>query len=186
VSERVDLSRRQLVVNAARALAVAPLGLFAATASAQARLSRELKAIAGAAAWVNFPRLTDESLAGKVVLVDFCTYTCINWLRTLPHVRAWAAKYRMHGLQVVGIHTPEFGFEHDLENVRRAIARMAIDHPIALDNDYGIWRAFDNHHWPALYFIDARGRMRSHHFGEGEFTSAKANTSDRSAPSSAC
>ena len=107
-------------------------------------------------------------LHGKVVLVDFCTYTCINWLRTLPYVRAWVEKYRQQ-LVVLGVHTPEFPFEHDVENVRRALRQMGIDYPVAVDNDYAIWRAFDNQYWPALYFIDTRGRVRHHHFGEGEY-----------------
>lgn len=168
MAERIDHRRRRFVGGAARTLAAAPLGLFL-TAETQARPTRELRAIGGAAEWVNSHRLTAESLIGKVVLVDFCTYTCINWLRTLPYVRAWSAKYRAHGLLVIGVHTPEFTFERDLENVRRAIANMALDYPIAIDNDYGIWRAFNNNHWPALYFIDARGRVRSQHFGEGEY-----------------
>jgi hypothetical protein len=108
------------------------------------------------------------SLRGKVVVVDFCTYTCINWLRTLPYVRAWAQKYKQ-GLVMVGVHTPEFPFEHDIDNVRRAVQQMRIEYPIVIDNDYSIWRAFDNHYWPALYFLDARGRVRQHHFGEGEY-----------------
>ncbi len=112
--------------------------------------------------------LTPSSLAGKVVLVDFWTYTCINWLRTLPYVRAWAQKYRQ-GLVVIGVHTPEFAFEKNLDNVRRAVRQMRIEYPIAIDNDYAIWRAFNNQYWPALYFIDARGRVRQHHFGEGEY-----------------
>jgi hypothetical protein len=102
------------------------------------------------------------------VLVQFGTYTCINWLRTFPYVRAWAQKYRQ-GLAVIGVHTPEFAFEKNLDNVRRAVQQMKIDHPIAVDNDYAIWRAFDNRYWPALYFIDARGRLRRQHFGEGEY-----------------
>ena len=102
------------------------------------------------------------------MLVDFCTYTCINWLRTLPYIRAWAEKYRQ-GLVVIGVHTPEFAFERNLDNVRRALGQMRIDYPIAIDSDYAIWRAFDNHYWPALYFVDARGRVREHHFGEGEY-----------------
>ena len=129
---------------------------------------RELAAIGSAAEWLNSPRLTPSSLAGKVVLVDFCTYTCINWLRTLPYRRAWAQKYRQ-GLVVIGVHTPEFEFEKNVDNVRRAIRQMRIEYPIVIDNDYAIWRAFKNHYWPALYFIDARGRVRQHHFGEGEY-----------------
>jgi thiol-disulfide isomerase/thioredoxin len=102
--------------------------------------------------------LTAGGLRGKVVLIDFWTYTCINWLRTLPYVRAWAEKYKDYGLVVIGVHTPEFTFEKNVDNVRRAAQDMRVDYPIALDSNYGIWRAFDNHYWPALYFIDARGQ----------------------------
>ena len=102
------------------------------------------------------------------MLVDFWTYTCINWLRTLPYVRAWAQKYRQ-GLVVIGVHTPEFAFERNVDNVRRAVRQMRIEYPIVIDNDYAIWRAFNNQYWPALYFVDARGRVRQHHFGEGEY-----------------
>ena len=128
----------------------------------------ELAALGRATEWLNSPRLTAASLLGKVVLVDFWTYTCINWLRTLPYVRAWAQKYRQ-GLVLIGVHTPEFAFEKNLDNVRRAVQQMRIDYPIVIDNDYAIWRAFKNRYWPALYFIDARGRLRQHHFGEGEY-----------------
>jgi thiol-disulfide isomerase/thioredoxin len=129
----------------------------------------ELASFAGASGWINSPPLTPAGLRGKVVLVDFWTYTCVNWLRTLPYVRAWAAKYGPHGLAVVGVHTPEFSVEHDLSNVRRAVTEMKIPYPIATDNDYGIWRAFDNSYWPAVYVSDAQGRIRFHHFGEGEY-----------------
>ena len=108
-------------------------------------------------------------LRGKVVLASFWTYTCINWLRQLPYLRAWAGKYSGDGLVVIGVHTPEFGFEHDVDNVHRAVKSMRVDYPVAIDNDYAIWRAFDNHYWPALYFADAQGRIRHHHFGEGEY-----------------
>jgi thiol-disulfide isomerase/thioredoxin len=108
-------------------------------------------------------------LRGKVVLIDFWTYTCINWLRTLPYVRAWAEKYQDHGVVVIGVHTPEFPFEHDLDNVRRAAKDMKVSYPIAIDNDYAIWYAFNNHYWPALYLVDAQGHIRSHHFGEGAY-----------------
>jgi thiol-disulfide isomerase/thioredoxin len=119
--------------------------------------------------WLNSPPLTASALRGKVVLIDFWTYTCINWLRTLPYVRAWDEKYRKQGLVVIGIHAPEFAFEKDLNNVRRAVKDMRIDYPVAVDNDHVIWRAFNNQYWPALYFIDAQGRVRHHHFGEGAY-----------------
>jgi thiol-disulfide isomerase/thioredoxin len=123
----------------------------------------------GATGWLNSPPLTPDALRGKVVAVDFCTYTCINWLRTLPYVRAWSEKYADQGLVVVGVHTPEFSFEHDGENARRALAEMHVEFPIALDSDYAVWNAFTNHYWPALYLIDADGRIRHHRFGEGDY-----------------
>ena len=147
-------------------VAAAHLGMLGKVEANQ-RAPRELAAIGGATGWLNSPRLTASSLAGKVVLVDFWTYTCINWLRQLPYVRAWAEKYRQ-GLVVIGVHTPEFPFEHNIDNVRRAVQQMRIEYPVVIDNDYSIWRAFNNQYWPALYFIDARGRVRHRHFGEGE------------------
>jgi thiol-disulfide isomerase/thioredoxin len=129
----------------------------------------ELPSLGGATAWLNSSPLSAADLQGKVVLVDFWTYTCINWLRTLPYVRTWAEKYRKHGVVVIGVHTPEFSFEHDLDNVRRAVKDMKVEYPIAIDNDYAIWYAFDNHYWPALYLVDAQGHIRAHHFGEGAY-----------------
>jgi thiol-disulfide isomerase/thioredoxin len=123
----------------------------------------------GATGWVNSEPLTAADLRGRVVLVNFWTYTCINWLRTLPYVRAWAERYRDHGLVVIGVHTPEFGFEHDLDNVRQEVKDLGVDYPVATDNDYEIWTAFDNHYWPALYFVDAQGQIRHHRFGEGDY-----------------
>jgi thiol-disulfide isomerase/thioredoxin len=123
----------------------------------------------GATGWLNSPPLADPELAGKVVLVDFWTYTCINWLRTLAYVRAWAERYRDEGVIVVGVHTPEFPFERDMDNVRRAAEAMQVTYPIALDSDYAVWQAFSNHYWPAVYIADAEGRIRHHHFGEGGY-----------------
>lgn len=123
----------------------------------------------GANGWLNSPQLTPNDLRGHVVVVQFWTYTCINWLRTLPYVRAWAQRYRDSGLVVIGAHTPEFRFEHELDNVRQAVQVRRIDYPVAIDNDYAVWSAFANHYWPALYFIDAQGRIRHHRFGEGDF-----------------
>lgn len=128
-----------------------------------------LASFAGATAWLNSEPLTPEALRGKVVAVDFWTYTCVNWLRTLPYVRAWASKYRDQGLVVIGAHTPEFRFEHGIENVRESLTWFSVDWPVAQDNDYAVWRAFNNHYWPALYLADANGRIRYHHFGEGEY-----------------
>ena len=129
----------------------------------------ELPSLGGATGWLNSPPLSAAGLRGKVVLIDFWTYTCINWLRTLPYVRAWAEKYREHGVVVIGVHSPEFSFEHDIDNVRRAAKDMRVAYPIAIDNDYAIWSAFDNHYWPTLYLVDAQGRIRSHQFGEGAY-----------------
>jgi thiol-disulfide isomerase/thioredoxin len=123
----------------------------------------------GATGWLNSPPLTADDLRGKVVLVDFWTYTCINWLRTLAYVRAWAERYQDLGLVVVGVHTPEFPFEREVENVRWAADDMRVEYPIALDSAYGVWRAFGNRYWPAVYIADAEGRIRFHHFGEGMY-----------------
>jgi thiol-disulfide isomerase/thioredoxin len=128
-----------------------------------------LPGFARAVGWLNSPPLTPDDLRGKVVLADFWTYTCINWLRTLAWVRAWHEKYRDHGLVVVGVHTPEFWFERDAENVRRAAGEMRVEYPIALDPDYGVWNDFGNRYWPAVYLADAEGRIRYHHFGEGDY-----------------
>ena len=129
----------------------------------------DLASLGRATAWLNSAPLTAAELQGKVVLVDFWTYTCINWLRTLPYVRAWAARYKEQGLVVIGVHTPEFSFEENLDNVRRATKEMGVTYPVAIDNDRAIWRGFANHYWPALYFIDAAGQVRDHHFGEGNY-----------------
>ena len=123
----------------------------------------------GATGWVNSEPLDLAELRGRVVLVDFWTLTCINWLRTEPYIRGWSQAYRDDGLLVIGVHTPEFSFEHDLDLVRRAVATRGIDYPVAQDNDYEIWNAFDNHYWPALYFVDKDGVVRDQHFGEGEY-----------------
>jgi thiol-disulfide isomerase/thioredoxin len=123
----------------------------------------------GATGWLNSPPLSAGDLRGKVVLVDFWTYTCINWLRTLGHVRAWAQKYEDQGLVVVGVHTPEFPFERDVDNVRQAATDMRLEYPVALDSDYAIWDAFANRYWPAIYVADAEGRIRHHQFGEGGY-----------------
>ena len=131
--------------------------------------STELASLGRATEWLNSPPLTPSDLRGKVVLIDFWTYTCINWRRTLPYARAWAEKYRDQGLVVIGVHAPEFSFEKNLNNVRWAVKDMRIDYPVVVDNNYDIWRAFNNQYWPALYFIDAQGRVRHHHFGEGSY-----------------
>jgi thiol-disulfide isomerase/thioredoxin len=122
-----------------------------------------------ATAWLNSDPLTPEALRGRVVLVDFWTYTCVNWLRTLPYVRAWNEKYADAGLTIVGVHTPEFGFERNLDNIRERSRDFGVDYPIAVDSDYRVWTAFANHYWPAAYLADKDGRIRFHHFGEGEY-----------------
>jgi thiol-disulfide isomerase/thioredoxin len=132
----------------------------------------------GATGWLNSEPLGPAELRGRVVLVDFWTYTCINWLRTLPYVRAWAEKYRDDGLVVVGVHTPEFEFERDVDNVRRAVEQMDIGYPVALDPDYAVWQAFANHYWPALYFVDRDGVIRDHHFGEGRYEESERVVQD--------
>ena len=129
----------------------------------------EFPSLAGATGWLNSKPLTVESLRGKVVLVDFWTYSCINCIRTLPYVRGWYDKYRDHGLVIIGVHAPEFAFEKNPDNVAKAVKDLGVDYPVALDNDYAIWKGFNNEYWPAHYFIDAQGRIRSHHFGEGNY-----------------
>lgn len=133
------------------------------------RVEGQMPSLDGAVGWLNSEPLESSELRGRVVLVDFWTYTCINWIRTLPYVRAWAEKYSGCGLVVIGAHTPEFAFEKDVENIRRAAAAMRVDYPIAIDSDYEVWRAFSNQYWPALYFVDAEGDIRHHVFGEGDY-----------------
>jgi hypothetical protein len=128
-----------------------------------------MPSLGGATAWINSEPLGPDDLRGHVVLVNFWTLTCINWLRQEPYVRAWSRAYRDDGLIVIGVHTPEFSFEHDIEGVRQATKERAIDYPVAVDNEYAIWSAFDNHYWPALYFIDADGIIRDEQFGEGRY-----------------
>jgi thiol-disulfide isomerase/thioredoxin len=123
----------------------------------------------GAVEWLNSPPLTKEQLRGKVVLVDFWTFSCINCIHTVPYVRAWAEKYKDQGLVVIGVHAPEFAYEKKIDNVKKAVKDFGLDYPVAIDNNYKIWRAFDNSYWPAHYFIDAKGQIRYHHFGEGAY-----------------
>jgi cytochrome c biogenesis protein CcdA/thiol-disulfide isomerase/thioredoxin len=134
----------------------------------------EVPSFAGATLWLNSPPLTAEGLRGKVVMVDFWTYSCINCLRALPYVQGWYDKYKDHGLVIVGVHAPEFAFEKDPGNVRRAVADLKVTYPVALDNDYAIWQAFNNQYWPAHYFIDATGKIRAHHFGEGNYAESES------------
>ncbi len=135
------------------------------TATARLPIEGKLPQLDGATAWLNSEPLTPAGLRGKVIAVQFCTFSCINWLRTVPYVQAWADKYR-DGLVMLGVHSPEFPFEHDVEKIRAALASMGVDYPVAVDNDFEVWRAFDNAYWPALYIVDSGGRIRYHHFGE--------------------
>ncbi len=173
--EEINHNRRSFLATAAKTIAAAQFGLLGCSgwqptsATIQLPVEGELPSLQGANEWINTQPLTAESLRGKVVLIDFCTYTCINWLRQLPFVRAWHEKYKDQGLAVIGIHTPEFEFEKNLNNVRSALKDMRVDYPIAVDNDYAIWRAFKNQYWPALYFIDRQGHIRHHQFGEGAY-----------------
>jgi thiol-disulfide isomerase/thioredoxin len=141
--------------------------------AARSPIEGELSSLAKATGWLNSPPLTAAGLRGKVVLIQFWTYSCINWLRIQSYVRAWADKYQDRGLVVIGVHTPEFAFEKNVENVRWAAKALRVDYPIALDPDYAIWRAFNNQYWPALYFIDAEGDLRHHHFGEGDYVQSE-------------
>ena len=175
MGEQTNLDRRRFLVTAATAIAAAKVGTIGSALRGRTRPPRrppiegEVPSLGGATGWLNSPPRTAAGLGGKVVLIQFWTYTCINWLRSLPYVRAWAEKYKDQGLVVIGVHTPEFVFERNVENVHRAAKDMRIGYPIAIDNGYAVWRAFNNEYWPALYFIDARGHVRHHHFGEGGY-----------------
>lgn len=171
-----SINRRRFFGAAAGAVAASQLGMStsdyaqaAETRAARLPVEGDMPSFAGATGWLNASPLTPADLRGRVLLVEFWTYTCINWLRAHPYVRAWAAKYRDQGLVVLGVHTPEFPFEGEIENVRRAVRDMRIDYPVAVDSDYAIWRAFGNQYWPAFYFVDAQGRIRRHQFGEGGY-----------------
>jgi thiol-disulfide isomerase/thioredoxin len=168
MSRVTNHDRRRFVTAAAMIIAAARLGMIG-HASGQFDSEGQVPSLDGATAWLNSEPLTKAHLRGSLVLFDFWTYSCINWRRTLPYVRAWAGRYRDRGLVVVGVHSPEFDFERDIENVRQAAKAMMIDYPIAIDNDYAIWRAFNNEYWPALYFADGNGRIRHHKFGEGDY-----------------
>jgi len=150
---------------------VTPQPIASARASSPQEPSSErgLRSLDSAGHWLNSPPLTAEGLRGKVVLIDFWTYSCINWRREYPYVRAWFEKYRSQGLVVIGVHAPEFAFESDAGNVGRAVKDIGVGYPVVLDSDHRIWRAFGNEYWPALYFIDAKGKIRAHQFGEGDY-----------------
>jgi thiol-disulfide isomerase/thioredoxin len=182
MAEDINHDRRRLLGTAAMTIGAANLGMFNSVVPRVPSAGRhpllpvegEMPSLASATAWLNSPPLTAAGLRGTVVLIEFWTYTCINWLRSLPYVRAWAAQYQEHGLVVIGVHSPEFPFEKHVENVRRAAKDLRVEYPVAIDNDHAIWRAFKNHYWPALYFVDARGRIRHHHFGEGEYEQSES------------
>ncbi len=171
--EQVLVDRLAVQPGANGAMLAASGMMKAGQNSTELAVEGQLASLDGAVQWLNSPALSTEALKGKVVLVDFWTYSCINCLRSLPYVKAWAEKYRDQGLVVIGVHTPEFAFEKDLGNVRKALRDLGIDYPVAVDNDYKIWRAFGNHYWPAHYFADAQGRIRYHHFGEGNYAESE-------------
>ena len=162
--EEIDSDRRRFLRAAAMTLASIQFGSLASAATQSA-----LSPLGRATAWLNSPPLTDAELRGKVVLVEFWTYSCINWRRQLPYVRAWAEKYKDLGLAVIGVHSPEFSFEKDIENIRWATKDMQVPNPIAVDSDHAIWNGFHNEYWPALYFVDANGKIRHTQFGEGSY-----------------
>src|SRR3954469_5229944 len=150
------------------------MSLFGTRHQTQAlRSEGHIPPLDGATEWLNSEPLSPADLGGHVVLVNFWTLTCINWLRQEPYVRSWSQAYRQDGLVVIGVHTPEFSFEHDVDGVRQATKERAIDYPVAADNDYAIWSAFDNHYWPALYFVDREGIIRDQHFGEGRYAQSE-------------
>jgi cytochrome c biogenesis protein CcdA/thiol-disulfide isomerase/thioredoxin len=161
--------------QASLTMKASPSMMMMAAGAGQSSLPVEgqMPSLSGAVAWLNSPPLTAESLKGHVVLVDFWTYSCINCLRTLPYVEAWAKKYHDQGLIVIGVHAPEFAFERNIDNVRQAISKLGITYPVAIDNNYAIWQGFNNEYWPAHYFIDAEGRIRHHHFGEGSYAKSE-------------
>ncbi len=175
----MNVSRRQFL-TAAGSLTTGALGLMLSetrklygtglrTQLQGLPIERQIPSLPHAVGWLNSQPLTSNDLHGKVVLINFWTYTCINSLRTLPYLRAWAEKYQQQGLMIIAVHTPEFSFEHNIENVRMAAKEIHVDYPIAIDSDYAIWHAFDNQYWPAFYLADQHGRIRHHHFGEGAY-----------------
>jgi len=164
----INQDRRRFLFRALASMALSQFDTFSVAAPPLLGEGK-LPSLDGATGWLNSQPIKSADLHGKVVLVDFWTYTCINWRRTLPYIRAWDMKYRSRGLVVIGVHTPEFAFEHDPENVCQAVKETGIDYPVAIDSNYGVWRAFANEYWPALYLADAQGRIRCHKFGEGDY-----------------
>jgi thiol-disulfide isomerase/thioredoxin len=182
ISDAVDNDRRRFLRTAAMTVGATGLGVVTSghaqtkktTAAAQLSTEGQVPSLRGVTEWLNSKPLTTGDLRGKVVLINFWTYSCINWRRQLPYVRAWAEKYSAQGLVVIGVHSPEFAFEKNVGNVRWAAKDMRVSYPVAIDNDFAIWRAFKNQYWPALYFVDARGGIRHHQFGEGEYERSEA------------
>ena len=170
----IDAVRPASAQNEQPAMAMTGTMMMSAASPKDLPVEGELPGFDGAVSWLNSPPLTAEGLRGKVVLVDFWTYSCINCIRTLPYLRSWYDRYKDQGFVIVGVHSPEFAFEKDEANVRRAVREFGIQYPVALDNDYAIWQAFNNQYWPAHYFIDAQGRIRGHHFGEGNYEESEA------------
>ncbi len=162
--KEINFSRRRFLGSAAMTIAGTHFGTIA-----WGKTWPELHPLARASAWLNSPPVTEAELQGKVVLVEFWTYSCINWRRQLPYIRAWAEKYKDQGLVVIGVHAPEFSFEKETENVRWAVKDMRIAYPVAIDNDHAVWHGFNNQYWPTLYFADAQGKIRHHVFGEGQY-----------------
>jgi thiol-disulfide isomerase/thioredoxin len=177
ISDAVSNDRRHFLRTAAMTAGATALGVITSAdaqtrntkAAAQLSTEGQMPSLRGVTEWLNSKPLTTGDLRGKVVLINFWTYSCINWRRQLPYVRAWAEKYGNQGFVVIGVHSPEFSFEKSAANVRWAAKEMRVSHPVAIDNEFAIWRAFKNQYWPALYFVDAQGRIRHHQFGEGEY-----------------
>ena len=179
--EDINQGRRRIVGSALIAIAASgmvmsgsALGQDGKPSTVRLPIRGQMPSLDGATGWLNSPALTPAGLRGKVVLVDVWTYTCINWLRTLPYVRAWDEKYRNQGLVVIGVHSPEFEFEKNVDNIRRAVMEMKVNYPVAIDSNFAIWRALRNQAWPARYIVDAQGRIRHHHDGEGEYAQAES------------
>lgn len=170
MQDAFDPGRRQFLAAALGTVGLVMFGRSGCSSDGGREMAGEgLNALRRATTWINSSPLSAAGLRGKVVVVNVCTYTCINWLRSLPYVRSWEQKYRGNGLVVVGVHTPEFPFEHDVDNVRRALSAMDVVYPVAVDNDYAVWKGLDNNYWPATYVFDAQGALRHQHFGEGEY-----------------
>ncbi|AIL62018.1 thioredoxin family protein [Pseudomonas alkylphenolica] len=168
---RLNPTRRKVGIAAALALSLIAVGLGGRLLAGPSQLDTlgPMPELSGAVQWLNSPALDREALKGKVVLVDFWTYDCINCQRSLPYVNNWAKRYADQGLVVIGVHTPEYDYENDIDNVRGQVAKLGIEYPVAIDNRYAIWNAFGNQFWPAHYFVDARGQVRFVHFGEGAY-----------------